>query len=190
MEPRKKRYLSAVLILTLAAFLVTGYGAMSSAGAGSNWTSAMYEKGGKHIRYLKPPSDRWAACESHAVSVAYYNKETGNVIACDVDLPSSQTDPQKAFQEFQEGLSKTFDGKMSILEERPVTVLGLPGYHAKVEATRAKDQSKLYFIHYFLVKDGKIITFDATQPANVDESKRQKDLETFNFFMNSVQSNY
>ncbi len=184
---KKRRDLYLALMLFGIVYFVVGCGAMSSGGAGSQWTPGMYDKGGSHIHYAKPPSDKWAVYEDPELSIAYYNKETGSIISFDAEHHTGKTNPKEAFEEFETELKKTFNGKLSVVEEKPTTALGLTGHYAKVEGLREKDQSKVYFIHYFLVKDGKIITFDATQQSTVDESKRQKDLDAFNYFMNNIQ---
>lgn len=181
------KYLFFVGTLPILIYFLIGCGAMTYKGPGSNWTPAMFDKGEIHIHYARPPLSKWADFPDPEVSLGFYNKETGTVISFSADHFTEKTDPKEAFEEFQEGLRQSFQGRLSRIEEPPVLLPGFPGYYAKVEGVRAKDQSKVYFFHYFFSKNGRIMTFDATQPAAVSESKRKQDLEAFAFFIHSFQ---
>lgn len=180
---------STVSIILTSLFFLISCAAGTFGGAGAQWSPQVVDKSGYHIHYAKPPQNNWAVFEDPDLEIAFYNKETGAVIAFDADHQShtKQTDLKKAFDEFQEELQKNFQGKLSVLEESAMPVLGYPGYFAKVEGVREKNDTKVYFHHYFLLKDGKIMTFDFTQSAENKESKRQQDLEAFKYFVNSFQ---
>ena len=181
------RYSNLLIILTSLLILLAGCAAGIVGGSGAQWSPETFEKDGYHIHYARPPMSKWAVFEDPELEIAFYNKETGTVFSFDSEHHTEETDLKKAFHEFQKELQSTFQGKLTVLEEAAQTVLGQPGYHAKVEGIREKSNSKIYFLHYFLSKDRKIMTFDFTQPAEVEAGKRQQDLDTFLYFMNSFQ---
>ncbi len=187
MKPNKLVHSMGCLALSSFIYLLTGCATINSTGPGAEWTPATLDKGTYHIHYAQPPVSRWKPFECHLVDIAFSNKETMSIMAFDGNHKTTENDPKKAFYEFQEGPWPEFEGKQAIIEEAPVTVLGFPGYYAKVEGIRDSDLSKVYFLHYFLSKNGKIVTFNLSQSAALPEIKRKEDIEVLKFFMNSFQ---
>lgn len=177
----------ATTISGLLILLLTGCAGLDLKETGEGWRPAVLQKDGSQMHYLRPPVRTWEVFQCPIVDIAYNNKETGSIISFTANHQTTEKELKTAFAELLQEVQKEFKGKLTTVEEHSVTLLGLPGLYGKVEGIREEDQSRVYFLHYMLLRHGKFLTFDFSQWAAVEKKARKKDVAAFHYFISSFQ---